>query len=262
MARLQVSVETGGYTFNVANKTITLGGLLVNIDLEDVIEVYNYTRSKKMFDYRDMFTSSASSNIASVSNNVITFVVVDQTWSNADRLKIIIEYPDKLIPQRVNDIQVGGHAEVIQNTITTNNTSAYTAGMNIGGINLLSACLRYNDSVVDLEDVAIWCKNGTPINCTIDYWMESPVAGTFTDHSQQVITGNHGLWLGSVQFFTSDFVITGSGSNMVARATKTTNIKLGTFAGSQDVYFTIVTHTGTTFVVTDGIEMKHGVKKH
>lgn len=261
MARLQVSVETGGYTFNVANKTITLGGLLVNIDLEDVIEVYNYTRSKKMFDYRDMFTSSASSNIASVANNVITFVTVDQTWDAADRLKIIIEYPDKLIPQRVNDIQIGGHAEVFQNTITTT-AAAYTAGMNIGGINDLSACLRYNDGVVDVEDIVIWLKNGTPISCTIDYWMESPTAGTFNDHVAQVITGNHSIHLGSVSFASTDFIVTGSGSNQIARATKITSIKLSTLSGTQNIYFTIVTHSGTTFTVTDGIEVKHGIKKY
>ncbi len=270
MARFKVQCETGFVTFNPSATTdqIILSGLK-QISSGAIIEITNSVTNALIYDHQSTAVTATVTWNAALQQNKITIAPASAlTGMNAtDEIRVYIDYPDKEIPQRCNDIQVGYWAETQMIPITTS-TSAYSIGQNIGGVNSVFAMCRNNQGTVDLTDVCIWSLNGQVFSGVIDYWGTSALVGTYTDHTPQVMTGDQDNWLGSVPFSYTDFKRSGTGAGAICRHTVNLpgSLKLQNLSGGQDIYFTItfIPITGSPALqwsTAAGLFVKHGWKK-
>jgi hypothetical protein len=148
---------------------------------------------------------------------------------------------------------IGGNTDKISNTIITTNSSAYTAEDNVGGINTIANALRVSGGTEILMDVLIWDKDKQDAALQLDYWDASP-SGTYTNDAGQVIAGDSGKWLGTVEILASDYKDTGA----VGKAS-IKNIGLSLKGnGSRNIFFTIKTTGTPTYTSTSGLIIKHG----
>lgn len=272
MALFRVECETAAVTFNPSSATnqIILSGLQAEITTADIISISNGNTNAKIFD-REV-PGGVATLIWDIPTQEARITIEPATivslMDASDVIRVYIDYPDKLIPQRVDNIQVGMHGETQMVSIPTSIGAGYASGDNIGGIGTISAMCRYDQGVVNLTDVSIWSEDNQVFTGCIDFWCISP-SGTYTDNAAQVMTGDEAFWLNSIQFSNADFRGTGVGAAAIQRMTKnlSTGMKLQNLSGGQDIYFTvcIVPATGSpnpNWTSVSGLHVTFGYQKY
>src|SRR5574343_194682 len=137
-------------------------------------------------------------------------------------------------------------------------TASYESGDNIGGIITLGNGARYTAGDAVLTDLTVWDNENQKPTIVIDFWSASP-SGTYTDNAAQVMAGDGGTLLFSVQVSSSDYVTTGA----ISRATVNANKLRQTLAGSanRNYYITIYTTSTPTYSSANGSRIKTGFKQ-
>lgn len=177
--------------------------------------------------------------------NTVTITASDTiSIATTDTVKVSITNATDTIPVNVISLtegNVGGFTSVVSQAVLTS-TSAYAANDNIGGIQTINNAFRSNSgtSTAIIQSLSIWDPDGQAAPLVVDFWMSSPTNGTYTNDATQDITGDQGVWLGSVSISTGDYLELGT----VFRATITGIGIPAVGASGSSIYATIYT-TGT-----------------
>lgn len=266
MAKFKVACETGNVTFNPTSPTnqIILNGL-IEITTGDIIEITHVPSNVTIYNRAAVGGIVTVVWDAPTQQNRITITPpsIVSSFNATDELRVYIDYPDKEIPQRVNNIQVGYWALTEMVSLPTSVSATYTNGFNVGGIGFSGMC-RTVQGTVDLTDVNVWSNEDQIFSGVIDFWNQSPPNGTYNDFNQQINYGDQSYWLGCVPFLYTDFLKVG-GTNSIARLTKHIpgSLKLQNLNSGSDIYFTVqvLAPTGSPqpkWNISDGLYIKFG----
>lgn len=155
--------------------------------------------------------------------------------------------------------QTGHTFTVTGNTITTNSTTSYDSGDNIGAINTVTNAIRVANGTGEITDLFVWDKENQKPNIVIDIWSASPTVGTYTDNSPEVIFGDQSKWLGQISVASSDYQTQG----VVARATiKNIGLLIKSAGGTKNIFFTIATTSTPTYSSASGLIIGLGIKQN
>jgi hypothetical protein len=143
-------------------------------------------------------------------------------------------------------------------TSVTTSADAYTSGDNIGGIITLAAVARQTGGSAELYEVSIFDQENQKPNLVIDFYSASP-SGTYTDAAAQVMAGDGGVWLGSVQVASANYATQGA----IARFTVSKNLLSVFCTGSANTayYMTISTTSTPTWASANGLIIKTTFKQ-
>lgn len=143
-------------------------------------------------------------------------------------------------------------------TSVTTSTASYSSGDNIGGIITLTNVARYTAGQAELYDFEIWDNENQKPNLTIDFYSASP-SGTYTDNAAQVMTGDGGVWLGSISVTSEQFTTTGGIARYKASISLLTMLMHG--SASRNYFMTITTTSTPTYSNANGLIIKTGFKQ-
>jgi len=150
---------------------------------------------------------------------------------------------------------MGGNTNIVQNTITTTNGTAYTANDNIGGIITVAALLRLDGGTGVLQELMLWSKENQKPNLYIDFWKASPSVGTYTNDAAQVIAGDEADWIGFKELAVADWKDSGT----ISRCVLSNLSQLLAGYAADDIFITIETKTAITYTSTSGLIVKAGI---
>lgn len=143
-------------------------------------------------------------------------------------------------------------------TSVSTSTAAYTSGDNIGGIITLTNVARYTGGSAQLTEMEIWDNENQKPSITIDFYSASP-SGTYTDNAAQVMAGDGGVWLGSINISSESYTTTGGIARYKLPISVLTAYMYG--SASRNYYMTITTTSTPTYSNANGLIIKTGFKQ-